>query len=118
MDIDMSQFVRIPSPITDENTANTCYINPTPTNLRIQEIEVARSYQGKKLLTLPCWIGDKFYTIEEQTYKTQFVKAIKLTNNEILLENIYGELYNIGEDAFLYEEDAKRHLNYLKGETK
>lgn len=118
MDINMSQFVRIPSPITDEDTANTCYVNTRSTNLRWQEIEVARSYQGKKLLTLPCWIGDKFYTIEEQTYKTQFVKAIKLTNNEILLENIYGELYNIGEDAFLYEEDAKRHLSYLKGETK
>lgn len=118
MDIDMSQFIRMPSPTTDTDVVNTCYVNAGSSRLRMPEIKVATSYQGTKLLTLPCWIGDKFYTIEEQTYKTQLVKAIKLTNNEILLENIYGELYNIGEDAFLYEEDAKRHLSYLKGETK
>ena len=31
-----------------------------------------------------------------------FVKAIKITNNEILLENICKKLYNISIDTFLY----------------
>ena len=34
-----------------------------------------------------------------------FIKAIKITNNEILLENICKKLYNIG---------TQNHLSYLK----
>ncbi len=66
--------------------------------------------EQKRLIEIPCNIGDTFYGIQGNNWFQYCVKAIKITSKGILLETVYGMTFLLGEEAFFTIDEAEKKL--------
>lgn len=82
---------------------------------RLAEFE--NELEGGKLVRLPCKVGDGFFAIVGKSIREYEIEYIKICKkNKVRLISTENISFDLGEDCFLTDEEAKKKLKELRND--